>query len=124
MHTFSHSFALYLAEMRVRLLDYSWITSPANVRQVRFHLLDIAVHRNNGFGGSQELSIPRPTSKNKGSVNQGIPNRLYRALISMCTTAHSPNESTELLLIAGDVTTEILFRAPDSRNWVLERFLP
>lgn len=74
--TFPDSFAPYLAEMGICLLNDAWIASASNVRQIRFYLLDVAVHGNNSLGSPKKLPISRPRIELK--ISEGFQSGLER----------------------------------------------
>lgn len=91
------------------------IASTSNIGQNRFHVLDISVHSHDRFGSSDQVAISRPTSSVSSNETpcpvSGVIGRL-------------PHDSSELLLIAGDIPTQLLFHAAHRGDRILECIMP
>lgn len=96
------------------LLYQSRIASPSNISQNGLHLLDLLVHRHNGLGRSNQLSVSRARTKST--------NVSKRATTS--SADYLPHESSELLLIACDIPAQFLLHPADRRDWVLKSIVP
>lgn len=91
------------------------IASASNISQNGFHALDVSVHSHDRFGSSDQVAISR------AMIMVSSNESLYPVSgVIGCL----PHDSSELLLIAGDIPTQLLFHAADRGDWVLERIVP